>query len=332
VTPQNRDRSAANGIRHVRVFALTRTMTIFQKQVASLNAAVFACRGSQEMEPVHHLRVGARRVEAQLSLLEMLRVLPSGSEQASEVRKRLKRIRRAAGTVRDLDVQIELTRRSGRTKAGSRKLPDRMRHAARHLRKHLQRQREHEALKLQGVLRREGGKLELALRTLQTTLRPKRESPVATKQLIARIEFWFHATTTQGIQHARLRPKAGSQFDDLHTEEGLHKLRKAAKLGRYMVESLRSRSLAAKQLARNFEAIQEAGGYWHDWLLVEESAAKHTEKDGELPKHYAAYRDIALAKYRLQLANLLPGRIRPGTVPVPASSILIAGTAGCLEP
>ncbi len=72
-----------------------------------------------------------------------------------------------------------------------------------------------------------------------------------------------------------------------------------------MAESLPTDLPAAKQIASRFEAIQEAGGKWHDWLLLQEIAAKHHGKDAALTDRYTQHRDAALASYQTHLATLL---------------------------
>ena len=84
------------------------SIKIFRERVDSLNAAILVCRSSQKRDAVHYLRSATRRMEAQLTLLEISEVLTPHLDEIIQVRKRLKEIRRAAGKVRDLDVQFEL--------------------------------------------------------------------------------------------------------------------------------------------------------------------------------------------------------------------------------
>ena len=84
------------------------SIKIFRERVDSLNAAILVCRSSQKRDAVHHLRSATRRMEAQLTLLEISEVLTPHLDEIIQVRKRLIEIRRAAGKVRDLDVQFEL--------------------------------------------------------------------------------------------------------------------------------------------------------------------------------------------------------------------------------
>src|SRR3954447_2609157 len=69
-------------------------------------------RGAPKVEVVHQLRTGTRRVEATLETLAREAGARGLGKPAEEARQRwlrqLKKVRRAAGTVRDLDVHREL--------------------------------------------------------------------------------------------------------------------------------------------------------------------------------------------------------------------------------
>ncbi len=58
--------------------------------------------------PVHQLRTMTRRIEGQLALLALLSGVPDYGKPADKARRLLKRLRRSAGEVRDIDVQIDL--------------------------------------------------------------------------------------------------------------------------------------------------------------------------------------------------------------------------------
>src|ERR1700744_6517663 len=81
----------------------------------AMRATLDACRKHGEapkVEAVHHLRTGTRRVEATLETLAREAGARGLGKAAEEARQRwlrqLKKGRRAAGTVRDLDVHREL--------------------------------------------------------------------------------------------------------------------------------------------------------------------------------------------------------------------------------
>ena len=288
--------------------ALTHSTKMFHERVTSLTEALLVCRFSQKEKEVHRLRSATRRMEAQLILLELSQILPPDMHQAHKVRKRLKSVRRAAGSVRDLDVQTKLI---DQTESESQNVAhdDQMRLAARQLSEHLQQQRDHEASRLKRILREQGSKLTTALRELESKVRLIQESAVPTKQLVSRIESWFYANRLLSRHSLSCRPGQNDVSGDVRPAdsrniEKFHKIRKMAKLCRYMLEALPRRSLAARHLTSQFEAIQEAGGHWHDWLLLEQTASKGRGKQTDLAKAYAARRDIAFENYRQRLADM----------------------------
>jgi CHAD domain-containing protein len=281
---------------------------MFQERVTSLTEALLVCRSSQKGNEVHRLRSATRRMEAQLILLELSQILPPDMIQAHRVRKRLKTVRRAAGSVRDLDVQVKLIDQT-ESELQNGVHENQMRLAARKISEHLQQKREHEASRLERILRREGTKLTTALHELESEVRLIQKSAVPTKQLVTRIESWFCANKLLSRHSFSSRPGQNDGSRDVRVAESMniekfHKIRKMAKLSRYMLEALPRRSLAAKQLTSQFEAIQEAGGHWHDWLLLEQTAAKGRGKQAELATAYAAHRDIAFENYRGRLDDM----------------------------
>ena len=289
----------------------------FKNQVMALDAAMLVAVASAEVGAVHKLRTSTRRVEAQMSLLDALAggakpvVLPPHADEADAVRKRLRRVRQAAGVVRDLDVQWETIRMDApaKTEVHEGSPGDSMRKEAKKLRKHLAKQREHEVVRLKGTLRDEEEKLAVSLRALELALQPAEGRVVAQAVLVDRIEHWF-VQATHGVLGTRAN--AGESAKDALQravyglgEEALHTVRKAAKLCRYMAESAPVGSAAAA-MAERFEAIQEAGGTWHDWLLLERMAADFHGKQAGLTERYRKHRDAALAEYQLRLVELLP--------------------------
>src|SRR5215468_252577 len=76
-----------------------------RQYITELEAAILLCLDDPAKKPVHRLRTMTRRIEAQIALFEMLHVPKVYSKEARDARRLLKKIRRAAGEVRDLDVQ-----------------------------------------------------------------------------------------------------------------------------------------------------------------------------------------------------------------------------------
>lgn len=293
-----------------------------KEQIVALDAAMLVAVTATEVGAVHKLRTTTRRVEAQISLVELLAGgekpvhLPPHTDEADAVRRRLRKVRRAAGVVRDLDVQTNAIELDAPLKAAVHKGSpgDIMRREAKALRKHLSALREHEAEKLVAVLKAEEQKLAASLRALEQAIKPANRGTVAPSTLVVRIEHGF-AERTKGLL-TRRAAKGETAKESLRfaiealSEDDLHTVRKAAKLCRYMAESAPEGS-PAFAMAERFEAMQEAGGHWHDWLLLEELSRRFHGKKADLTQRYAKHRDAALADYHLKLAELLPAVEEP---------------------
>lgn len=286
----------------------TQPVQIFHQRVEALDLAMVVARASPKKSFVHDLRTTARCVEAQLTLLDLLDQLPPHAEEAKEVRERLKRVRRATSSVRDRDVQRDLVQEESSVNSNNKS----MRSDAKQLRHHLKTQRRHRATELVRVLREEEPRLACALLLLEAKLEPAKNRIVPTKQLTTHIERWFFINAKRLPQSdSTLGKRPGNleklvQSINLLSERSLHDLRKRAKLCRYMAEGLPAKSLIARRMAVRFEAIHEAGGAWHDWLLLMDIAAKGGGNHARLTEQYAERQDVALTNYRLRLVALLP--------------------------
>ena len=86
----------------------THPVALLRDQVTALEAAIAACLAKTTRKRVHELRSECRRVESLIFLLEPTSEMPVHAAQAEQVLRRLRHIRRAAGKVRDLDVQRKL--------------------------------------------------------------------------------------------------------------------------------------------------------------------------------------------------------------------------------
>ena len=288
--------------------ALTHSTKMFHGRVTSLTEALLVCRFVAKRE-------GGAQVafcnEAHGGTTNTARALAnSASRYASSPQgtEAVKECPQGGRFGSGLDVQTKLI---DQTESESQNVAhdDQMRLAARQLSEHLQQQRDHEASRLKRILREQGSKLTTALRELESKVRLIQESEVPTKQLVSRIESWFYANRLLSRHSLSCRPGQNDVSGDVRPAdsrniEKFHKIRKMAKLCRYMLEALPRRYLAARHLTSQFEAIQEAGGHWHDWLLLEQTASKGRGKQTDLAKAYAARRDIAFENYRQRLADM----------------------------
>ena len=294
--------------------------------VVALDAAMLVAVTAAEVGAVHKLRTGTRRVEAYLRMLDVLgsgahaAKVPEHVKEMKAVERRLRRVRRVAGAVRDLDVQTEIIRYDMPVKAAVHDgTPgDTVRKQAKELRKHLQAEREDEAGRLITTLKAEEQKVAAALNALEEVLKPASRPAVSPAEVQRRIQAWFTAQASPLLypQDAKQGTKNGkgngkSESSDLRTaierlkDRQLHALRKSAKLCRYMAESAPDNA-ALRQTAERYEALQEAGGKWHDWLLLTQLSARFHGRKAQLTERYRKHRDAALAEYRLRLHDLLP--------------------------
>jgi CHAD domain-containing protein len=227
----------------------TRPVETLRHHATALEAALAVCLGDPKAKPVHKLRTETRRIEAQLLLLDQMHVLPPFRKEAAKVRKHLKRLRRAAGRVRDLDVQCKLLEKE-ETQADAKR-------DARAMAKLLMQRREEAVDELLEQLEKRQTKLTNALEALLEQLKPAAHLELAATELLAMIERQFRNNRELKVQEP--------------TTDQLHTLRKTAKVARYLAENAPG-SRRAKQTAKQYESLQQAGGEWHDWMELTREA------------------------------------------------------------
>lgn len=247
--------------------------------VTSLEAAITLTLAKPKPEPAHQLRTISRRIEAQLELLALLPHLPQHAKPAKKSRKLLAKLRRAAGRVRDLDVQRDLT--ESKSKEG------------RHLRRVFKHLRKREADRLLHTIRKHQPKLTIALEDLLKALAPAESLTVSAPRLAELTLDWYS-------HHV---PATAEDSDQLHA------IRKSAKLARYMAESAGD-SQPTRQLARTFESLQQSGGEWHDWLTLANIGRREFGGSSRLSQSFAQRCEKLLDAYRQHLKDL-PKSLRP---------------------
>lgn len=224
-----------------------------REYATSLEAAMSAAAGEPRKHQVHLLRTMVRRLEAQIALLQQLSALPEGDE-AEALRRQLRKLRRAASKVRDLDVL------RGMLKSHT-SLPKK---AAEVLREKLKRKREVKAVALQEKLMKHLPQVAASVEGLLQAVGTANGLVLPDLKLLATVERWTGSRIAAASPHL---------FDD----DELHDARKVAKAARYMAES-GANSPKARALARHYEQVQEAGGQWHDWMELEEVARQQFGK------------------------------------------------------
>jgi CHAD domain-containing protein len=249
--------------------------------IISLEAAILVCIAKPRKDAVHRLRTTTRRIDAQLELLAMLPHLPEHQKEARKAARLLRKLRHAAGEVRDLDVQRDLIRDEAAKK--SRGKPS-VRREARSLRRELKLQREQQSEELLDLLQKQHAKLTNVFERLLEKLTPAESTVLTEAQLTSLVHDWYAA-------------RCGNQLlpDAMQDPGRLHDIRKQAKLARYLAESAPESASRARRLAARFEDLQQAGGDWHDWLLLAEIAHQELGKSATLAERFTTHADRSLS-------------------------------------
>lgn len=245
----------------------------------ALAAAITLTLADPRPRAVHQLRTISRRIEAQLELLSLLPGLPKRGKYEKKARKLLRKLRRAAGRVRDLDVQQDLTQSKSKD--------------AEQLRKRLKRQRDEDTEHLLDTIRKHQPKLTLTLEAILSALEPAKSTALPIPRLCELTMHWYIHNVPAAAQNA----------------EQLHAIRKSAKLARYIAESATSPddpkpSSEARRLARTFESLQHSGGKWHDWLTLSEIAHRELGSSSRLTQSFGRRCERSLAAYQRHLKSL----------------------------
>ena len=306
---------------------------VLREHVTALEAALSVCLAGPELKPVHKLRTETRRVEALLLLLDLLPSMPDHRKASAQLLRSLKKLRRAAGTVRDLDVHRKLleslaeaenrpTDATAEDAARAVTSPGKeaptvsaegaqalvsaetdnaavLSHSADELRKRLGRERIEAAKDLQDLLRKRQGKTARAAETLLEALEPVNDFALASPDLLRNADTLL---TRDGL--------LGNTAVAKLNEHELHNVRKAAKKARYLAETLPDDPVLAGA-AQRFEQLQEAGGQWHDALELAQAARHHFGKGHLLTALYRAEREGKLALYRSALSARVAAEASP---------------------
>jgi CHAD domain-containing protein len=256
----------------------------------AFNAAVAQGIEDADPEAVHGMRTGSRRLQAILEA-RLREGGPGGQALDRSARawlRELKQVRRAAGAVRDLDVQRKLLEdwvgkqipdRGGVPDRGEARLPAEIKQAEM-LDAWLKSERKHLARGMQKQLRkRQRGLAEGQVACFTGIARAPLGRPGALRTSDgAALEDFVRAADAMPLLHG----------------ENLHDFRKATKKARYVAETgANGDSSVAKALKR----IQDAIGEWHDWLCLGEEAQAALGQDApeltavfqhEIERHFAA--------------------------------------------
>ena len=253
---------------------LAHPVRTLHEQSKALEKSLTACLTKASPESVHKLRTTIRRFEAQFTLLAQSRKLPKSQHQPKKLLRHLRKLRRFAGEIRDIDVQRDLI--SAHTTAET------AADAAR-LRRRLKERRDQQAALLVDLAQRLNGKVSKELGQLLETLLQVEHLSMPSDQVTSFAQRLFSHRSSSYV-----------------TDDQLHAARKAAKVARYICEMVPT-SATAVRMAKKFEDIQDKGGQWHDWLQIAKIAEDHLETHSPLTDLCNRERDLKLTSYRRKL-------------------------------
>ncbi len=257
--------------------------SVFQK----LERDLVRVSSKQNAENVHRFRSAARRLE---TLLEEL--LPKQKRAHRKLLKALGRIRKRAGKLRDLDVQLAALR--------SLKIPQEPRRKSQLMNSLIELRAEHEK-KLRKTLDKED------VREIEKRLKRAAKGVKS-------------ATVGDPLAVARKMLGQPPQPDSRGTlpEDLLHHYRIIGKRARYIAE-LAPPSAEATQFVTQLKHMQDAAGAWHDWFTLTHTAAKRLG-DVHESSLVAALHNVTGAKFRKAVTALFALRTeqtphKPGPKP-----------------
>src|SRR5271154_3210974 len=240
----------------------------------AFNTAVTQCVADAAPEAVHGLRTGSRRLQAMLEAMLREDGAAPLQQPAKGWLRQLKQVRRAAGTVRDLDVHRKLLEHwSPDENSPLEKQAGVLDSWLKGRRKHLASDMQKKIGKRQQELEQRQAAFLAALDSVALDGVPRSADAVALEQFV----------------------RAADAMPSLDAEN-LHDFRKVTKKARYVAESSgagQEYSSVAKALKR----VQDAIGDWHDWVCLSQEADAALNKGGteltsslgrEVDRHFSA--------------------------------------------
>lgn len=263
-----------------------------RKLTAALRGNLEKCAGDPDIDPVHDVRTGTRRLQAMIEAILCERRDESLLEPAGQWLSALKKMRRAAAPVRDLDVHRKLLHKlvkfdsknegAGATapageslvvgpaldvvETPASELPARsVEDQAEQLDAWLHHARQHHATELKkreakqlAKFDEQAGALETAIQQSRRARRRPRSAAVVALESFARL--------VDEMQ----------QLD----ESSLHNFRKGAKKARYIAESA-AEDAHAIAIGKALKKLQDDIGDWHDWLVLADEARAALGDEGK---------------------------------------------------
>jgi len=286
-----------------------------RKLTATLRGNLGKCATDPGIDSVHDLRTGTRRLQAMVEAILRERDDDTLREPAEEWLDALKKMRRAAAPVRDLDVHRKLLQKlvkygqgNDDAEAGSVVTSDSpnlietpeaalpthpVAHQAEHLDAWLHHARQHNAsglkkraAKLMSKFDSEADAFESSLAQVPRMRRRPRSAAVVALESFARLVHEMQ------------------QLD----ANNLHDFRKGAKKARYIAESA-AEDAHALAVGKALKRLQDDIGDWHDWLVLSDEARAALGDEGkDLIAMLDAERDRHYA-LSMKTVNRLRGRL-----------------------
>lgn len=230
-------------------------VTAFLRHSQALKTAMAQCLDDPTAKAVHWLRSSTRRLEATLLLLVATADLPTLPKRSKKFSQSLRRVRRAASKVRDLDAHNELLTDYKAT-TGTEDLT-----------KHLEARRSAKVQKLRQKIREDQHAIDSNLDKLEITL-------ASASSLNLSGEILVHLATSSLVPTLRgLNP---------NDDDDLHAIRKACKTARYIAEIGSESSKAAVGLEKRLHNLLKIIGAWHDHLVLRDEAQESLPSDSPL--------------------------------------------------
>lgn len=223
-------------------------------------------------EAIHGFRTSTRRLQ---TLLE--EILPERNRNQKKLLRLLNPIRKRAGKVRDIDVQLSALR--------SLKSPQEPRRKTQLIQRLIDIRAKHE-------------------KKLRKLLNSKEVHEIAKRIRRAAKDADLKAATDPLIAARKISQSVSIASPP--SEEALHQYRLVVKRARYAAE-FAPPSPEAQEFIHQLKKLQDALGHWRDWVLLTHTAADHF---GEVNQSslVAALNNVTRGKFR-QAISVLPGAV-----------------------
>src|SRR5580692_9543427 len=252
--------------------------------------ALLKLSAAQDAESVHSFRTTSRRLQ---TLLE--EVIPDRDRNQKKLLKTLDRIRKRAGKVRDIDVQLTALR--------SLKVPQEPRRKTQLMHGLIELRAKHEK-KLRKALTRQ------AIREIEKRLKR------ASKETEFKEDCNPLAVARALLLRAIRTSETSIKTKKSDTESTLHDSRILIKRARYVAE-FAPKSPEATELISQLKALQDTIGHWHDWQTLTHSAVERLGDVGH-SSLVAALHSVAAGKLRSASAALAASSASRATLKAPA--------------